>query len=423
MTADAMSVWRLRCRQVRDGGMRVILQKLGRLAGRVLWPAVWLAAYPIILAVRPIVLIRFGSVYTTRIGHFALDLAYYLAERELDGGAPRTFDLFYFRGSLSNRFFASVCRRHIRVWSGIRHAYRVFSILPGTRRHLLTIKAATTYRYRDVEGILARTKRAVFLSDEEQAQGWKELKLRWNIPEGAPIVCIQVRSDDYLDMLLNGTKKQVAYRERNTHKNADIETFKPAMLELAAQGYYCFRMGAVPGKPLNSNSPNIIDYANDGRSEFLDIFLCANCDFVVSTGSGIDAFGDLFRIPVVFCNQASVELVHGTLPHLTIFKRQRSVETGKVLSFRDIFEKGLGACGDAREYAAKGVEFEDNTPDEIISAVEEMIAIQKGEQRYTEEDEIRQSKFWKLLEGSPYQGLRQGRIGSRFLRDNERLLD
>ena len=62
-------------------------------------------------------------------------------------------------------------------------------------------------------------------------------------------------------------------------------------------GYYIFRMGQKVSKPFSINNEKFIDYATLGiRTEFLDIFLAANCEFL-STGSGLDSVSRIFNKP------------------------------------------------------------------------------------------------------------------------------
>ena len=60
--------------------------------------------------------------------------------------------------------------------------------------------------------------------------------------------------------------------------------------KLADCGYQLLRMGSAVGKKIDTTHPGIIDYAISGkRTDFLDIYLSANCRFFISSGSGIDS--------------------------------------------------------------------------------------------------------------------------------------
>ena len=72
---------------------------------------------------------------------------------------------------------------------------------------------------------------------------------------------------------------------------------------LAERGYMVFRMGKIVEKPFNLDHPLILDYANSTyRSDFLDIWLLANCFFCISTGVGLEEVARIFRKPIVNVN-------------------------------------------------------------------------------------------------------------------------
>ena len=52
-------------------------------------------------ALRPILLVRVGSLNVTRIGHFATNTELYLCERD-EGLQSRSFDLFFLPSKVSN---------------------------------------------------------------------------------------------------------------------------------------------------------------------------------------------------------------------------------------------------------------------------------------------------------------------------------
>lgn len=181
-------------------------------------------------------------------------------------------------------------------------------------------------------------------------------------------------------------------------------------------------MGAAVEQPLQSANPLIIDYANRFRSDQLDVYLVSRCDFMVSSGSGLDALTDLFRRPVVFVNHVTLEAVHCWLPNITILKRYRNRSTGSIMTFSEIVAADAGRIFDAREYENRGIELIDNSPAEIRDATYEMMARLNGSWQDAPGDVERQNRFWEILAGSPLQGPRHGRIGAHFLRDHSYLL-
>jgi putative glycosyltransferase (TIGR04372 family) len=92
------------------------------------------------------------------------------------------------------------------------------------------------------------------------------------------------------------------------YRNCDINTYNKASLELAKKGYWVIRMGNGVREKFNTTHSHIFDYAtSEYRSDFLDLWLMANCHFAVSTGTGLDSVSDIFRRPVVYANYDSMK--------------------------------------------------------------------------------------------------------------------
>ncbi len=420
MTAT-LQYLRLTTRQIRDDGLTAVVRKLRRLIEPALVYPLALLSYPFLLLLRPLLLVRFGSLTSYRLGHFAYRIAFYAAERDLGMHGGRTLDIFCFRPEKpSNEQLGRIAARVLHVWQPARYFMRLYRSLPGGGAHLVKIHTEVTNKDRDLDGVLARTETSAFFTPEEQQAGQAALR-DMGVPADTDFVCFFARTNHFLQQTFPDQPRYA--RAHHNHRNADIDTYLPAMEKLTSRGGYALRLGAIVDKPIETGSARIIDYASLHRSDFMDIYLMANCRFMVSTGSGPDSVAELFRRPVVFVNQATLEAVNLWLHNLTIFKKYRLPNEGRIMSFREIVESGAGRLLDAEDYAQRGIELIDNTPEEIEDVVLEMDARLRGEWQGTEEDEELQQRFWRILERSPLQGYRCGRIGAAFLRKNRQLLD
>ena len=66
---------------------------------------------------------------------------------------------------------------------------------------------------------------------------------------------------------------------------ADIGTYLPAIKTVVAHGGWVFRMGNPTMKPLPAME-HVIDYAySDVRSDWMDVFLCSQCRFMIGTAA------------------------------------------------------------------------------------------------------------------------------------------
>ena len=110
---------------------------------------------------------------------------------------------------------------------------------------------------------------------------------------------------------------------------------------LANRDVYVFRMGAKVEGTFNLNNPKIIDYVNTKfRSDFMDIYLLSKCEFLLGGDSGIHLVPFVFNRPVYGINYTLSLLwqVHKLYLQLFIFKRIKNLETGKLLTAKEILK-------------------------------------------------------------------------------------
>ena len=173
----------------------------------------------------------------------------------------------------------------------------------------------------------------------------------------------------------------------------------------------------------------IIDYASDHRTDFLDIYLGARCRFFIGDPSGAFAIPSVFRRPLAFVNTCQMEyMTTWGKNYYLIPKNLWLREEDRFMTFRDIFESGVGAFGTGIKYEQRGIEFIDNTPVEIAALASEVNDRLNGTWESTEEDELLQRRFWSRFEAvfqisQVKHGVLLSRIGAAFLRENQELLD
>jgi len=93
------------------------------------------------------------------------------------------------------------------------------------------------------------------------------------------------------------------------------------------------------------------------------------------------------------------------------------------MTFHEILHSDVGRFKVTEWYEERGIEVQENTPEEIIALVLEMDDRLKGIWRTTQEDEELQRRFWSLFRPSELHGVFLSRIGAQFLRNNQELLD
>lgn len=372
----------------------------------------------IVRIVRPLVLVRFGSIMGQRIGHYMTDMECYFAEREL-GIQPDAIDFFYYDSPVCNEWLRGFYAKKVRVSRVVRSLALVNSIIPGGGAHVISIKPRDIWGSRDQEGLFLRTRPNLFFTQEEVSEGERSLRAM-GIPEGAKFICFHNRDIKYLS-----TQTPGADWTYHQYRDSSIHTYYDAVLEMTRRGYYAVRMGAIVAEPVRLAHPMVIDYATNGmRTDFLDIYLSAKCHIFLLSSGGMSAISEVLRRPIIYVNFVPFEFVQSFTPHsLTIFKKYWSRANGRLMTFREILDSGAGAYLRTSDYVNAGIELIDNTPEEILEATTEMQERLEGTWNAEDGDEELQRRFWKLFDGSPHHNIKVARIGAMFLRRNRSLLD
>jgi len=129
------------------------------------------------------------------------------------------------------------------------------------------------------------------LSDEDYQRGWQHLKM-FGLNQNDWFVCFHVRESGWKDKDSRG----------NDFRDADIDSYQSAMKTVTDAGGWVFRMGDPNMKPL-PEMPRVIDYAHSkAKSDWMDVFLCGQCRFFVTTSSGLHLFAITFGKPIVMTN-------------------------------------------------------------------------------------------------------------------------
>lgn len=413
-----------------NGGWPVLwlkLKILGRKITKVIMLPVFLPVILIIRLISPWLMFRIGII-NDHIGHFAGNTELYLCERDTGVNVPKQsqIDLWYHGGSNYNRQLDRMWKRKLTIIKPtffLPLLYEEMNLFSGCKPHLLGNNWAGT---RDVNNFLERFPAHLSFLAEEEQQGKVGLKAM-GIPDGASFVCLCARDNAYRDKVFPG--------EHNRHadyRNSTIANYVLAAQTLARLGYYIIRMGAAVKDPMPISHPMIIDYATNGmRSDFMDIYLSANCNFFISTGTGIDAVAMIFRRPYAYVNLVPLENAHTwALHHVFIPKKHWITTESRFMTFREIFKSGAGQFGTTDQYLKHGIELVENSPDEILDIALEMESRLNGTWQTNEEDEKLQSLFWEIFPrsicqftGRPLHGKVRARIGAAFLRQNKTLLE
>jgi putative glycosyltransferase (TIGR04372 family) len=177
--------------------------------------------------------------------------------------------------------------------------------------------------------------------------------------------------------------------------------------------------------------PRVIDYAHSQvKSDWMDVFLCSQCRFMIATSSGMCVIALNFGVPLVMTNLLQpIAFYHFTSKDLFIPRLLFSREKGRLLGFGEMMSPPAATTAIQSHVDDLGLQIVPNTPQEIRELVEEMLAKGRDETQYNEEDDALQERFkrtatecGKAYVDKAFELSVHARMGRNFLRKRVSLL-
>jgi len=365
---------------------------------------------------------KFGRLPSHEIGHYASNVEIHLCEKDakIHGDSKKTADIWYRNPdhAVANNQLDTMWSRAIKISNSpiTRYADAISRRLPGGS------KFSISHHDRDAYGLYSKFKPHIEFSNSETKQG-EDFLNSVRLTPGQKFACLAVRDSSYKrDQFENRDIRHDDYR------NNDISNFHNVTERLASDGFLVFRMGAKVERPFGVDASGVFDYASNGmRTDFLDIYLSANCEIFISTVLGIDSIPEIFRVPRDLTNYIPIANFGKYGPQDLIIPKQYWIENeSRYMSFSEIVasKNALGSCTSSYEYQRAGLKLVENTPDEITLATQELLARKNGTWQVTIEAKTLQDKFWSLYDQLSPPGIKSRAddhkpiIGTDFLRAN-----
>jgi putative glycosyltransferase (TIGR04372 family) len=317
------------------------------------------------------------SVWARHIGHTAT-LDYVVRLGALEGRAPQDTILYLPRGSkVANPFLLRQLAGQLRIVEdpadlpfditavqSLHFDYLGPRLPDGTTAYFWDLAGQTYERWREQgKGPLLK------LPGETVKGGWTALHGA-GVPQGVWFVALHVR--------------EAKWDERSTGAhgvlNAEMETYMPAIAEITRRGGWVIRMGDPSMKPLPA-LPNVIDYCHSPlRADWMDIFIATQCRFMLGTSSGPAVIPGVYGVPMLLTNWWPPAQRPWHASDIFIPKMLRRLTSGKCLTLSETLAEPFSYCHSRRYLAEQEkVIVEDNEPEVILAAVEEILARLDGD--------------------------------------------
>jgi putative glycosyltransferase (TIGR04372 family) len=377
----------------------------------------------IIIFLSPILHIRIGFLHSDRIGHFSLNTELSILEKKFFGVKIKSLyqiDLYYLPKESCNKTLEALWRKQLFILPKL--FLRPICLVIRSSKFLTNNFhcGGTINGDRDTLELLDKYPPTITLTDEFINKGQKEL-FRFGIPSNAKYICLIARDNSYLKSLYG---KNITFHD---YRNVDIDDFVIAAEELTNLGYYVFRMGSVVSKPISTNNKMIIDYAYDGkRSDFMDIFLGATCEFCITTSLGFDNIPMIFRRPNLYINHSPLFWARlECSDNIEVPAMYYSKKKKRLLTLSEVFEFKIADILDSQHFSDKKITVVQHSKNDIKEAALEMHLRVNNQWLETDEDRILQKRFKSLfpneriLRGKKFHGKINSKIGAHFLRTNK----
>lgn len=344
-----------------------------------------------------------------RIGHLALEIDWFLKRRAL--GYYRTIRPFLFLrygGHVANPALLAVWGQYMPIV--INPILQVLAY-PLTYFRMLEVHLHYAVRgepadYPRLAGLWGDRSSFLVLPDDFRERGRRNLQAM-GLPSDAWFVCVHARDNLY-------SPTDASY---NDSRNCDIANYEKAVDEIIARGGWCFRMGEPGAKGLRSRVGVVNYHAGPFKSDWMDIFLCANAHFFLGNTSGLYTVSTVAGRPCALANMIPHGACYGFgARDISIVKYFRD-DAGRTIRFDDIFRSDISTFSYSF-MKIDGLTVVENSPEEIRDLAVEMLDVLDGRVEYTQKDEDLQTAFRNLLDDRHYTHGASGRIGRDFLRKN-----
>lgn len=381
--------------EIYNGGFIVFFFKIKRLFYFFYLIPLLIIGFIIVIFFRllsPIIIIRIGQLYSSRLGHFGTNTELYLCEIDNNINKPnqKYIDLFYFSDSIiCNTQLALMWKRILYVYPRwlLHPLYLINNILPGSKKFQT---GQTLQQDRDICNLTDSSKIHLNFTAVEEEKGKEEL-FKMGIPYGSKFVCLNVRDSAYLNNVMPGDWSYHNYRDAN------VDNYYEGIEKLINSGYYVLRMGSIVKKRANFFHRKFIDYASDGfRTDFMDIYLGAKCDFCISNGTGFDSIPFIFKRPILIVNCAPIGYISTFMNKCIYIFKHYINENGIKLNLSQLDQLELLFSTDGNKISEKRCKVLENNPLEIKEAVVEMIErVKNNNWSSRSNNKNNQDLFWK----------------------------
>lgn len=360
---------------------------------------------------------RFPTFLVSRIGHLIVEPDSYLKEEALQLTPKRRIVMLASKKIVANHAISDYWREYLVVITSpiLTRVCRHFLTNPLTRldvsKYCMPMNyASEAFR---IQALWNNRPPLLRINSNDEKCGKKALE-ELGICADQWFVCIHSRGGSY------------SPNDEHVHsfRNCSIDDYMLAVEHITDIGGVCVLMGdsTIDFPPIKKN---LIDYAHHPiRSDWLDLYLSANCRFFLGNTSGAFTMASVFGAPVAAANMVPLGLVFPyAQKDIGIPKLYRDIATGRLLSFKEVLDSPMSLFRETKQFNEAGIELLSNSPEDIKDlAIEQFERSANPNFSYDEEDEFLQLRFRGLFKPAHFAYWSASRIGRSFLKKYQNLI-
>ena len=369
----------------------------------------------ICVILKPFLNIRFGNLYSSRIGHLCINIDNYLTIRKAN--SSKEVAIFNIEKRVANKAIYGFWKNDKNLYFSRLARFPLFFLEKYFQNSNMKISYETEmmpiFSYASLsESNFCEDDLKKIFSD----YCFKKFKIH------APYICFHNRDSAYLTHY-GCDGNQHDFRDFN------FEDYEIAIKNLKPLSITAVRLGEKIDKEVYFEGANFISITEEKRNDFSDINLIANSIFFVGCNTGFSHLSRVLRKPsllinfIPFCmNELSALPAHS----LVLPKKIINIKENRYLRFSDIFALPYDIHHKGDFFGDLGLRVINNTPEEIADALLEMYLRITGKWRDSELHTHLQQNFWMSVENIKYSKLIRDhlgiRISSKFLERNHFLI-
>jgi len=357
--------------------------------------------------------IKFPNIIIDRIGHLICESDCYIKFHLIKKVKLPTTILLINKPSANNTYLEYLKKYFIII----KNPILVKLLLPFLNEPLCVFntrkfvaESNITAKYYQIQSEWGSNPPLFSLTNNDLIKGYSILS-KMGLSKNSKFVCIHSRSHTY------SPKDNFLHSYRNT----PISDYNLAAEYLIKNNIQCIRMGDAAAESIEP-IPGYIDYAKSAfRSDFMDIFLSANCLFFLGSNSGAFHMASVFGKSVAIANNAPITVAPTTYLDTYLFMLYK--QYGNILSLNEIFNSSFANFRLSGDFEMNEILLVRNTPEEILQLAKEQLYKVNHKFSITQQDLYFQNKFRSFFKNGDYSYKCDAHVSYKFLENHKYLFE